>query len=156
MITFANDKKGIPLPLKYFDYSASEVSKLFKDFVGSATQFVSKFQELSMPPSTPPAAITVTGSGRKESQQEMDEILLADTGVENVSEAMINTPPNNAEHTSRAKRKLITSPTVKNPIVSPPKPKRKRHDDINEGDKEYTNSSDAFLAKLKKYEVAGK
>ena len=129
---------------------------LFKHFFGSATLFVSKFQELTMPQSTPTAVMTVTRSGRKESQQEVGELLLADTGAENLSETMIDTPPSNVRSTSRAKRKLNTSPTVENPNVSPPKPKRNRQDDIDEGDKEYTNSSDVFLAKLKKYEVAGK
>ena len=103
-----------------------------------------------MSPSTTPAEIiTVTGSGRTVPQQEVGEIANADT--EGILEAP-KTPLNKPACT--AKRKLDVSPTVENPTVSPPKRKRKGQDDTEE-DSEYRNSSDTFLAKMRKYQVSG-
>ena len=145
------------MPLDLFNFTACEVSKLFADYTADAPQFVSRFRELAQLPSTTTATTTAPASG-KSGMPKIDEtngIDVTDTETENVAE-VVETPVNKSSRTSKAKRKLDISPTVENPIVSPPKPKRNRQDNSSTAESEYTTTSDVFLAKIKKYEVAGK
>ena len=88
--------------------------------------------------STTTTATTTAPASGKSGMPKIDEtnrINVTDTETENVAE-VVKSPLNKSRRTSKAKRKLNISPTVENPIVSPPKPKRNQQDNSPTGESE--------------------